>query len=108
MMTHGYTIDDWAEIDDNSIFRELDDTLTESLRGTMTAGYDRTSKKLGTPSSISGYKNRKSLYKVPIFIKIDDHAALNALTYSNHGARAPQRSLEDDMFTEQINDPVTQ
>ena len=108
MITHGYTIDDWAEIDDNSIFRELDDTFTESLRGTMSAGYERTSKKLGTPSSISGYKSRKSLYKVPIFIKIDDYAALNALTYSNHGARAPQRSLEDDMFTEQINDPVTQ
>lgn len=108
MVTHGYTIDDWAEIEGNSIFRELDDELTESLRGTMAAGYDRTSKKLGTAASISGYKSRKSLYKVPIFIKMDDHATLNALTYSNHGARVPQRSLEDDMFTEQINDPVTQ
>lgn len=108
MITHGYTIDDWAEIDDNSIFRELDDNVTESLRSTMAAGYNRTNEKLGTASSISGYKSKKSLYKVPIFIKMDDHAALNALTYSNHGARVPQRSLEDDMFTEQINDPVTQ
>ena len=106
VITFGYTTEDIAE-DGNTLGEKVPKDQKEAMHQVITAAYASTSSKTGI-TEMAGRKNRHDLYKVPIFVKLDDHAALNALTYSGHGAQADQRDMEDDMLTEQLSAPVTQ
>lgn len=107
LLTFGYTTSDFAELGDNQLSWLLEDDVKEQTQGLLESIYAEAATRHGI-SGIQGYKKRKDLYKVPVFVKISEHAALNALTYSGHGARVPQRSMEEDMLTEQLGAPLTE
>lgn len=107
LLTFGYTTSDFAELEDNPLSWLLEDDVKEQMQGLLESIYTEAKTRHGI-SGIQGYKKRKDLYKVPVFVKISEHAALNALTYSGHGSRVPQRSMEEDMLTEQLGVPLTE
>lgn len=108
MVTYGYTIDDYAELQGNTLYEELSGQADKDVAELIKRVYsNKDLKKIGI-KGIKGQWFFDDLCKVPIFIKVNQFANSDAYTYAGHGAYVPQRSLEQDMMTQQLNAPVPQ
>ena len=106
MVTYGYTIDDYAEANENKLYEELEGDAEDDAKDLVKRIYgNKDIKKLGI-DGINGQRFYDDICKVPVFIKISQFANSDAYTYAGHGAYVPQRSLEQDMMTQQLSAPV--
>jgi hypothetical protein len=100
MVTYGYTTDDYAELEKNTLYEELSDQSKQDAKELIKRIYNNKDlKKIGI-KDIHGHNWWDDLCKVPVFIKINQFANSDAYTYAGHGAYVPQRSLEQDMMTQ--------
>ena len=100
LLTYGYTIDDHAEMDNNTMGEELTGQEEKDADLLISQIYN---KHLKNTTGISGIREKNiwdDIYKVPIFIKLDDRASMDAYRYGGHGSNMTPRTLEQDMMTQ--------
>lgn len=104
-LAYGYTIDDHID-DNNSMVEELQDDKEDYADQLIKSIYNKnTSKKFG----IKGIDSKQfwdDIYKVPIFIKINQFASGDAYRYAGHGSLMNPMTLQQDMVQELMNREV--
>lgn len=103
LMLHGYTIDDYID-SNNSFVRELKGDEEDQIDNVINAIYKGVKKTAGF-SKIAGKQKYDDIIQVPVFIKIQDNAAINAATYAGYGSLVDTNTLEQTMkFQDQRDD----
>lgn len=102
LLTYGYTIDDLVDEDNNYFVTELTGDVEDEISDAINTIYsNKDLKKVGI-KGMNHMQGWDDIYKVPIFIKVDDNAAANAYRYAGHGSLLPGRTLSEDMIQEQL------
>lgn len=102
LMLHGYTIDDYVD-SKNSFVRELKGDEEDQIDNVINAIYKGVKKTSGF-SKIDGKQKYDDIIQVPVFIKIQDNAAVNAATYAGYGSLVNTNTLDQTMrFQDQRN-----
>lgn len=99
MLTYGYTIDDHIS-DGNQMVQELTDQEESDADALISQIYN---KHLKNTTGVSGMGSKNfwdDIFKVPIFIKMDDTASMDSYRYGGHGSNMTPRTLEEDMTTQ--------
>lgn len=100
MMTHGITSDDYVSSDNqmyNEIGRDREKLYDEKIKS-INKQYKSNLEKSGWFTD---------MVEIPIFIKIQPNAGMNAAYFAHHGSMVPKRTLEQDMISQQMQEPPT-
>lgn len=95
LMTYAYALDDDINEDENTMIEKMTGKQEDYIQGLYDRVFnDELEEKLG-------YKNSRrfwdDIYKVPIFMKINESAAFDVYRYNGHGALMTPNTLEQDM-----------
>lgn len=104
LLTYGYTIDDKIA-DNNQMVEELTEDQEDAADQLLKTIYN---KALKNKYGISGITNKQTwddIFRVPIFIKINEFAAQDAYRYGGHGSSMVPKTLEEDMMNQQFATP---
>lgn len=104
ILTYGYTIDDKIA-DNNQMVEELTDDQEDAADQLLKTIYNKSVKNKYGISGIKGKQTWDDIFRVPIFIKINEFAAQDAYRYGGHGSNMVPRSLEEDMANQQFAAP---
>ena len=107
LLTYGYTIDDKIA-DNNSMVEELYDDKEDAADELLKIIYNKNIKSKYGISGITEKQAWDDIYRVPIFIKINEFAAQDAYRYGGHGSNMTPRTLEEDMMNQQFAMPQQQ
>lgn len=91
MMVHGYTADKYIT-SDNLLYRELDNKEEDQLDDIISQINDKYDSDIETSGLFT------DLVQLPIFIKIQDNAGLNAAYYAHQGSMVDKKTLQDDQI----------
>lgn len=100
MMVHGYTADKYIT-SDNLLYRELDNKEEDQLDDII----NQINNKYDSDINTSGLFT--DLVQLPIFIKIQDNAGLNAAYYAHQGSMVDKKTLQDDQILQMTQQPPT-
>ena len=101
LLTYGYTIDDQIA-DNNQMVSELTNDEEDAADELLKAIYNKGLKNKYGISSINGKQIWDDIFRVPIFIKINEFAAQDAYRYGWHGSSMTPKTLEEDMMNQQF------
>lgn len=102
ILTYGYTID--KQIDnDNSMVEELTGKEEDAADLLIEQIYNKHLKNTTGVTGIEGKHIWNDIFKVPIFIKVDDKASGDAYRYGGHGSNLTPKSLQEDMLSDLAN-----
>ena len=104
LLTYGYTIDDQIA-DNNSMVGELTDDAEDAADELLKTIYNKGLKNKYGISKINGKQAWDDIFRVPIFIKINEFAAQDAYRYGGHGSSMTPKTLEEDMMNQQFATP---
>lgn len=102
MVTYGYTIDDHIS-DDNRMVEELTGDAEKDADALISQIYN---KKLKNATGVGGMGQKNvwdDIFRVPIFIKIDEKASGDAYRYGGNGSSMTPRTLQEDMMSDMAN-----
>lgn len=99
LLTYGYTIDDHID-DKNGMVQELSGQDEQDADNLISQIYN---KHLKNTTGVSGMASKNfwdDIFKVPIFIKVDEKASGDAYRYGGHGSNLQPRNLQEDMLSD--------
>ena len=106
ILTYGYTIDDLVDEKSNSMIQELTGDEEHFADDLISQIYN---KHLKNTTGVSGMAHKNiwdDVFKVPIFIKVDDKASGDAYRYGGHGSNLHPRDLQEDMISDVASQPA--
>lgn len=101
LMTYGYTIDDNID-SSNSLAEELYGKSEDAADQLLGLIYNKNMAKKGGYKKMPGKQVWDDIYKVPIFIQVNQFAAQDAYRYAGHGSLMTPKTLEEDMVQQRV------